>query len=174
MGQVLLTGKERPLLRSEIISSRTDQRGVITFINRTFTQVTGYTSEEAIGVPHNIIRHPDMPRALYKILWDAIKSGEQFFGVTKNRCKNGDYYWTLGYFQPDFNAQGLIIGFRSTRKGLEDDNLKQEFEDLYKSVRQEELKYPRPQQVEVGVIKLSKELKRHGFSDYQAFAQKAL
>ncbi len=169
-----LTGNERPLLRSEIISTRTDHRGVIAFTNRKFSEVTGYTREEAVGAPHNIIRHPDVPRAVYKIMWDIIKSGEQFFGVTKNRCKNGDHYWTLGYFQPEMNEQGLITGFRSTRQGLHDEDLKQVFEELYQNVRQTELKYSRPEQIAAGVECMMKQLKRRGFTDYQVFARRAL
>lgn len=173
MEQTPLTGNERILLRSEIISTRTDERGLITFANHKFSDVTGYARDEILGMPHNIIRHPDVPRAVYKVMWDVIKNGEQFFGVTKNRCKNGDYYWTLGYFQPE-TEHDTITGYRSTRQGLHDDNLKQEFEELYQNVRQTELKFPRSEQIEAGLECLMKQLKRRGFSDYQTFARRAL
>jgi len=168
-----LTGRERTLLASEIISTRTDQRGLLTFMNRAFTEVTGFTRDEALGRPHNLIRHPDVPRALYFVLWDTIKSGEPFFAVTKNRCKNGDYYWTLGMFQPDM-SEGHITGYRSTRKGLGDPTLKAEFDELYLTVRAAERSVPRPEQVETGYKALKRQLKKRGYPDYQTFARKAL
>ncbi len=173
MQETELTGRERPLVPSEIISTQTDTRGVITYINKAFTQVTGFSREDAVGRPHNLIRHPDVPRGLYYLLWDAIKSGEQFFAVTKNRCKNGDHYWTLGMFQPNF-AGDEITGFRSTRKGLRDEALKAEFDDLYRAVRRVELEKPRPRQVEAGHKALKKQLKKHGYRDYESFARRAL
>ncbi len=168
-----LTGKERKLLPSEIISTQTDPRGLITFANGVFTKVTGFSREEVLGRPHNLIRHPDVPRALYYVLWSTIKDGHQFFGVTKNRCKNGDHYWTLGMFQPNFEGDE-ITGFRSTRKGLKDEGLKAEFDELYRAVRRVELEKPRPRQVEAGYKALKKQLKKHGYADYEAFARRAL
>ncbi|HHQ69781.1 MAG TPA: PAS domain-containing protein [Halothiobacillaceae bacterium] len=169
-----LSGQERELKESEIISTRTDHRGVITFINPMFTKVTGFTKEDAIGKPHNLIRHPDVPRCVYKLLWDEIKQGNKFFAVTKNRCKNGDHYWTLGYFQAETNKDGEITGFRSTRHGLHDPKLKKDFDQLYKQVREEELQYPRPQQIDAGMELLYKLLKKRGFDQYEAFAKQAL
>ncbi|MHB8919517.1 MAG: PAS domain-containing protein [Halothiobacillus sp.] len=176
MEKTLITDHERVLLRSEIISSRADYRGIITFVNPVFLKVTGYEKGEVLGQPHNMIRHPTVPRAVYRVMWDVIKAGEQFFGVTKNRCKNGDFYWTLGYFQPEIDAgTHEITGFRSTRHGLHDESLKQEFEELYQNVRQTELKYPHnAEQVQAGVECLTKQLKRRGFPDYQTFARRAL
>jgi PAS domain S-box-containing protein len=170
-----LSGRERELLESEIISTRTDPRGVITFINPGFTKVTGFTKDDAIGKPHNLIRHPDVPRAVYYLLWDSIKkSQERFFAVTKNVCKNGDHYWTIGYFQPEIAPDGTTKGFRSTRHGLHEPKLKGEFDQVYKQVRDEEMKHPRPRQVEAGVDALTKWLKRNGYSDYEAWAKRTL
>jgi len=170
---VTLTGVERLLKDSEIICSRTDPRGVITFINSTFTHVTGFERDEALGKPHNIIRHPNVPRALYYLMWETIRQGETFFGITLNRCKNGDHYWTLGYFHPD-ECNGEIIGYRSTRRGLRKEELKRQVAQLYKTVRQAELAKPRNEQIEVGLNCLQKELKKLGYSDYQDFAKLAL
>jgi len=170
---VELTGHERVLKRSEIISTRSDTRGVITFLNDTFTAVTGYDRAEAMGRPHRIIRHPDMPRAVYFLMWRALKAEKQFFAVTKNRCKNGDHYWTLGYFQPDYK-DGILIGYRSTRQGLFDETLKGEFDELYRLVREVELAKPRVEQVDAGLEMLSKQLKKRGYADYETFAKRAL
>jgi len=170
---VTLTGVERLLKDSEIICSCTDPHGLITFVNTTFTYVTGFERDEALGKPHNIIRHPDVPRALYYLLWETIRQGETFFGITINRCKNGDHYWTLGYFHPDIR-DGEIIGYRSTRRGLRKEELKQQVAQLYKTVRKAELAKPRYEQIEAGLNCLQKELKKLGYSDYQDFAKLAL
>jgi len=175
MSQQELTGRERELLGSEIISTRTDERGVIKFINPVFTQVTGFGKDDSIGKPHNLIRHPDVPRAVYFLLWDQIKNRkEKFFAVTKNVCKNGDHYWTIGYFQPEMGADGEIKGFRSTRHGLHEPKLKGEFDQVYKQVREEEIKQPRPKQIEAGLEALNKWLKKAGYENYEAWAKRTL
>ncbi|MEW5824122.1 MAG: PAS domain-containing protein [Pseudomonadota bacterium] len=171
-----LTGKERELKPSEIISTRSDTRGVITYVNSAFTAVSGYSREEALGKPHLIIRHPDMPRAVYFLMWQALKSGEEFFGVTKNRCKNGDHYWACGSFQPD-KENGELIGYRSTRQGLigvGKNALKREFDRLYREVREVELAQPRPQQIEAGLEALTRLLKKRGHAGYEDYARRAL
>ncbi|OZB55433.1 MAG: hypothetical protein B7X43_00985 [Thiomonas sp. 15-63-373] len=170
-----LTGVERVLLRSEIISSRTDDRGLITFVNPAFLKVTGYEKNEVVSFPHNIIRHPDVPRSVYRLMWDSIKDGRQFFAVTKNRCKNGDFYWTLGYFQPELSSDGqTITGFRSTRQGVHDESIKSAFSSLYGAVVQAERKLPRgEEQILAGIDLMERQLKRMGFSDYQDFARSA-
>ncbi|MFO7582855.1 PAS domain-containing protein [Guyparkeria sp.] len=170
-----LSGRERELLESEIISTRTDERGVIKFINPVFTQVTGYSREDALGKPHNLIRHPDVPRAVYYLLWDQIREKrDRFFAVTKNVCKNGDHYWTIGYFQPEIGANGEITGFRSTRHGLHEPKLKKEFDQVYRQVREEELKHPRPKQIEAGLEALNRWLGKKGYPDYESFAKRSL
>ena len=172
---LLLTGQERLVKVSESISTRTDSRGVIESVNAAFIAVSGFTSDEALGKPHNLIRHPDIPRAVYHALWEGIKSGEIFFAVTKNRCKNGDHYWTLGYFKPSFqDGTREIIGYRSTRKGLYDTQLKHRFDELFSEVRKVELSCPRSEQVQAGLMALAKGLKKRGFSDYQAMSRLAL
>ncbi|MFA7521722.1 MAG: PAS domain-containing protein [Halothiobacillaceae bacterium] len=175
MSQQGLTGRERELLGSEIISTRTDERGVIKFINPTFTQVTGLTKDESLGQPHSLIRHPDVPRAVYSLLWSQIKEQRaQFFAVTKNVCKNGDHYWTIGYFQPELDPDGEIKGFRSTRQGLREPRLKAEFDQVYRQVREEELRHPRPKQVMAGLKALNKWLKKAGYENYEAWAKRTL
>ena len=170
-----LTGQERQVKSSEIISTRTDPQGLIVFANSVFLAVTGYASDEVQGKPHNIVRHPDVPRVIYSVLWQTLRDGETFFGVTKNRTKGGDHYWTLGYFHPDMKAGGNeIIGYRSTRKGFHDGKLKQRFDELFSEVRQAELAQPRAEQVKAGLEALKKGLKKRGFSDYQSMSRLAL
>ncbi len=170
-----LTGQERQVKISEVISTRTDPHGVIAFANSAFLAVTGYASNEVLGKPHNIVRHPDVPRAVYAALWQALRNGETFFGVTKNRNKGGDHYWTLGYFHPDTRVGSAeIIGYRSTRKGFFDAKLKHDLDELFGEVRQAEVQHARPDQVKAGLEALKKALKKRGFGDYQEMSRLAL
>ncbi|HGY91159.1 MAG TPA: PAS domain S-box protein [Planctomycetes bacterium] len=110
------TGVERFFGDDEIIVSKTDARGVITYANRVFLRIAGYEEHEVLGRPHSIIRHPDMPRCVFKLLWDTIQSGEEIFAYVVNLAKNGDHYWVLAHVTPTFDAQGRITGYHSSRR----------------------------------------------------------
>jgi len=96
------------------IVSATDVKGVITRANHVFTEISGYSEAELLGAPHNILRHPDMPAAAFQLLWNTISKGKPWIGVVKNRRKNGDHYWVLGYVMPIFE-QSRIVGYESVR-----------------------------------------------------------
>lgn len=96
------------------IVSATDLKGVITRANHVFVEVSGYSEAELVGAPHNILRHPDMPAAAFGLLWATIEKGKPWIGVVKNRRKNGDHYWVLGYVTPIFE-HNQIIGYESVR-----------------------------------------------------------
>lgn len=113
---IRLTGHERTFAEDEIIVSKTDPKGIITYANQTFIRVAGYTEEELLGAPHNIIRHPDMPRCVFKLLWDTIAAGNEVFAFVVNLCKNGDHYWVLAHVTPSFDAAGRITGYHSSRR----------------------------------------------------------
>jgi len=85
------TSRERLWGEEEIIVSKTDLKGIITYANRTFLKVSGYSEEELLGKPHSIIRHPDMPRCVFKLLWDTIEAGREILAYVKNMAKNGDH-----------------------------------------------------------------------------------
>lgn len=110
------TQREVALGEGEFIVSKTDPRGRITYANRTFMSLSGYRESDLIGVQHNVLRHPDMPRGVFKLMWDTIKTGGEFFGYTKNLCKNGDHYWVFATVTPDFDDRGNIEGFFSVRR----------------------------------------------------------
>lgn len=110
------TGHEVTFGDDEIIVSKTDPKGIITYANQTFIEVAGYTEEELLGAPHNVIRHPDMPRCVFKLLWETIAAGNEIFAYVVNLCKNGDHYWVLAHVTPSFNAQGHIVGYHSSRR----------------------------------------------------------
>ncbi len=99
---------------SEKLVSTTDPRGTILYANKGFVDISGYSAEELTGAPHNIVRHPDMPKAAFKGLWASIKLGKPWMGMVKNRCKNGDFYWVDAYVTPVLE-KGTIIGFQSVR-----------------------------------------------------------
>ncbi len=111
-----LTGVERFFDEGEIIVSKTDKRGVITYANEVFLRVAGYSEEEILGKPHSIIRHPDMPRCVFKLLWDTLQAGEEIFAFVINKAKSGDHYWVLAHVTPTFGAQGQVVGYHSSRR----------------------------------------------------------
>lgn len=110
------TGRERSFLEDEIIVSKTNTKGIITYANQVFVRVSGFSEAELLGAPHNIIRHPDMPRCVFKLLWDTIAAGNEIFAYVVNLCKNGDHYWVLAHVTPSFNARGEIVGYHSSRR----------------------------------------------------------
>ena len=103
----------------EQLVSTTDLRGVITYANEVFCRVAGYRPEELIGKNHNIVRHPDMPKAAFQDLWEHAKAGQAWRGAVKNRCKDGRYYWVDAYVTPIYQ-QGKITGYQSVRTQLDD------------------------------------------------------
>ena len=110
------TGIESHFGKDEIIVTKTDRKGLITYANDVFQRVSGYSEEELIGQQHNIIRHPDMPRCVFKLLWDTIEGGKEIFAYVVNLSKNGNHYWVLAHVTPTFDAGGRIIGYHSNRR----------------------------------------------------------
>ncbi|NTW87430.1 MAG: PAS domain-containing protein, partial [Holophagaceae bacterium] len=109
-----VTRVERHLQEGAFIVSSTDLRGVITYVNEEFIRISGFTPEELIGQPHNLVRHPDMPPAAFEDLWRTVKTGQPWQGMVKNRCKNGDFYWVDASVTP-IEEKGSVIGFVSIR-----------------------------------------------------------
>ena len=99
-----------------LIVSKTDLKGRITYMNSYFVEISRYEELELLGKPHNIIRHPDMPRAIFKLLWDTIQSGSEINAYVKNLAKDGSYYWVLANVTPSFDKNGKIIGYFSVRR----------------------------------------------------------
>jgi len=116
--------------------SETDERGIINFANDEFCHYAGYTVEELIGKPHNMVRHPDMPKAAFKDLWETIKRGEKWRGFVKNRAKDGRYYWVFATVYPFVNCDGKhgYISCRRTISTME----KEQYEKLYKEMKAKE------------------------------------
>lgn len=114
--QKFLTGQERFFDSNELIVSKTDLQGRILYANRTFMKVGLYEEKELIGAPHSILRHPDMPRCVFKLLWDQIGAGHEIFAYVINRAKNGDHYWVLAHVTPSYDGSGAINGYHSNRR----------------------------------------------------------
>ena len=114
--QITPTGIERTFGENEIIVSKTDLQGKITYANDVFVRVSGYDEHELLGAPHSLIRHPDMPRAVFKLLWDTLASGREIFAYVNNLARSGDYYWVLAHVTPSLDAQGRTIGYHSNRR----------------------------------------------------------
>ena len=98
----------------EVIISITNTKGVISYINQSFEDISGFTKEELLGKSHNIVRHPDMPPEAFDDLWKTLKAGKPWLGLVKNRCKNGSYYWVEAYVSPNYES-GELTGYQSVR-----------------------------------------------------------
>ncbi|MBN2753219.1 MAG: PAS domain-containing protein [Rhodospirillaceae bacterium] len=110
------TGIERTWPDTQLIVSKTDTKGIITYANKVFCGVAGYQESELVGQNHNIIRHPDMPRCVFKLLWDTVQAGEEIFAYVVNQAKLGDHYWVLAHVTPTFDSNMRIIGYHSSRR----------------------------------------------------------
>jgi len=110
------TGEERSFAAEELIVSKTDLRGVITYANDVFLRVGAYALDEVIGQPHNLIRHPDMPKALFKLLWDTLAAGQELFAYIDNLAADGANYWVLAHVTPSYGAGGQVVGYHSNRR----------------------------------------------------------
>jgi PAS domain S-box-containing protein len=110
------TNREHKMATNDFIVSKTDLKGRITYANRIFMRMAQYPESSLLNVQHNIIRHPDMPRGVFRFLWDTIKQEQEFFGFVKNLCANGDYYWVFANITPDFGFDGKVKGYYSARR----------------------------------------------------------
>jgi len=118
----------------DFLVSETDKKGVIRFANEDFCRIAQYTNQELIGKPHNIVRHPDMPKAAFKDLWDTIKQGKIWTGFVKNKAKNGDYYWVFATVYPLMGCGGSEGGYMSCRRKASREEIAAA-EKLYKTLR---------------------------------------
>jgi len=161
---VHLTGRERKFDRDEIIVSKTDLKGIVTYANEVFLRVAGYTEDEILGKPHNIIRHPDMPRCVFRFLWDTIQAGNEVFAYVVNRAKCGDHYWVFAHVTPTFDEANNIIGYHSNRR-VPDREVLSKIKPLYRTLLEEEKKYGNPKdQWQASMMALVSFLEEQGMS----------
>ena len=109
-----VTDREKAFVSHEKLITVTDSSGNITECNDAFVEMSGYSRDELLGQPHNMVRHPDMPPEAFKVMWSHLKTGKPWMGVIKNRCKDGSFYWVDAYVTP-ITRKGAIIGYESVR-----------------------------------------------------------
>lgn len=162
------TGRERHFKDDEIIVSKTDAHGIITYANEVFLRVAGYTETEVLGQPHNLIRHPDMPMCVFKILWDTVQSGREIFAYVINQAKEGDHYWVLAHVTPTFDESGKIIGYHSNRRTAGREAIRT-VEAIYRELCRVEATHSSPQEgMRAGIACLQDTLAKTGMS-YEEF-----
>jgi methyl-accepting chemotaxis protein len=110
-----VTNNERQMQEGSMIVTKTDLKGVITYVNKDFLEISGFTEAELVGHSHNVVRHPDMPVEAFADLWKTVKGGTSWNGIVKNRCKNGDYYWVDANVTP-MRENGQVTGYVSVRR----------------------------------------------------------
>jgi len=143
-GNPQVTGVERTFEPDEIIVSKTDLSGKITYGNRTFYQLAGLGEKDCLGVQHNLIRHPDMPRAVFELLWKTIAGGDEIFAYVVNRSANGDHYWVFAHVTPSRGASGDIVGYHSNRRVPNRKVLNEHIIPLYRQLLEIEKKADSP------------------------------
>jgi PAS domain S-box-containing protein len=144
MAKIQPSGRESYFDEQEIIVSKTDLKGLITYANDVFIRVSGFTEAELLGKPHNIIRHPDMPACVFQLLWDTLKKRHEIFAYVLNLSKDGSHYWVFAHVTPSYNLGGEHIGYHSNRRVPHADALPP-VKALYARLCQEERKHSNKQ-----------------------------
>lgn len=139
--KIVPSGQERFFDSNEIIVSKTDLKGHITYTNEMFIQLAGFTEKELLGQPHSMIRHPDMPRCIFKLLWGNLQAKKEIFAYVVNMCKNGDHYWVLAHVTPTFDETGAVTSYHSSRRVPDRNVLNTVIIPLYKTLLAEEKKH---------------------------------
>lgn len=134
-------GSERFFDKNEIIVSKTDLKGRLTYVNKVFMRLAGYNEKELLGQPHSIVRNPEMPRCIFKLLWDTIQSKKEIFAYVVNSAKGGDYYWVFAHVTPSFDDAGNVVGYHSNRRVPDRNVLNNTIIPLYKQLLAEEKRH---------------------------------
>ncbi|MEA1956723.1 MAG: PAS domain-containing protein [Campylobacterota bacterium] len=106
----------KQMQENDFIVSKTDTKGNLTYVNKIFMEIGEYTERELLGKPHNIIRHPNMPKAVFQLLWDFVKKGDEIFAYVLNKTKNGNDYWVYANITPSYDSRGNVVGYYSVRR----------------------------------------------------------
>ena len=136
-----LTGVERFFDDDELIVTKTDLKGRISYCNDVFIRLAGFSEQECLGQPHSIIRHPDMPRCVFGLLWDTIHAGQEIFAYVINRSKNGDHYWVNAHVTPSHDSSGKMIGYHSNRRVPDRNIVDKAIIPLYRDLLAEEQRH---------------------------------
>lgn len=151
----------------DFIVSKTDLTGRITYGNRIFIEFSGYGEDELLGAQHNIIRHPDMPRGVFKLLWDTISAGQECFAYVKNMARDGSFYWVFAHVTPDYSPDGKIVGYYSVRRAPRQEAVRH-MEGVYAQMREIERRAG-PKDAPSASITFLKDLLSSNKTDYHRF-----
>jgi len=162
-----LTGTEVFFKAEDIIVSKTDLSGRITYANRTFLTVSEFTEAEVIGKPHSLIRHPDMPRCIFQLLWKTLQDGQEIFAYVVNRTHLGNHYWVFAHITPSIGKDGKIGGYHSNRRTPERAILEKTIIPLYRDLKQIEAASPEAG-LQASSQRLHQVIREHG-GDYGRF-----
>lgn len=110
---ITINNSEVVVPEDKILVSKTDTKGAITYCNTAFIKISGYKEKELLGQNHNILRHPDMPRVIFKLMWESLKIGREFNGYIKNLTKDGGFYWVFANITPSLSEKNEVLGFQS-------------------------------------------------------------
>ena len=119
-----MESKEIIINKNDVLVTRTNHSGIINYANDSFLRVTGFTEDEVIGQPHNIVRHPDMPKVIFYFMWKNIKKRKNVIAIVKNYTKNKDYYWVATDFKHEEDFSGAIKNYVAFRRPINQDNIK--------------------------------------------------
>lgn len=134
--RVAVIDKEVTWDKTQVIMSKTNAFGIIEYANEVFVDVSGYEDYELMGQPHNIIRHPDMPKVIFKVLWENLKQGKNFHAIVKNLAKSGRYYWVITDFDIARDENGVIVNYFARRQAVPQEVVSLHIEPLYKKLLQ--------------------------------------
>lgn len=137
MAKITPNGNEKKLSPNDFIISKTDKTGKITYCNRIFIDLAGYTEEDLLGKPHSIVRHPQMPKLIFKLLWDRVKEKKEIYAYVVNLCKDGGHYWVYANVTASTDHSGSVLGYYSVRRKPNENALK-EIEPMYKQLLERE------------------------------------
>lgn len=148
----------------EIIVSKTDLKGRITYVNDLFCKLAEMPEREALGSPHSIIRHPDMPRTIFYMLWQQIQEKKEIFAYVKNMSMSGKFYWVFAHVTPTISEADEVVGYHSSRRSVPKHNI-EVVTDLYQKIRAVEKKHDnRKEGMEAGVSFVSNLLQQKGIT----------
>ncbi len=158
---IVPTDKELVMRETDFIVSKTDTKGRITYGNRIFNEFAGMSETQLLGKQHNIIRHPDMPRCVFNLLWQRIQNNEEIFAYVKNMSADGSYYWVYANVTASLDVNGNIVGYYSVRRKPSAKAM-EIMPSLYDALRSIELSVPAKEQIAAGTKALEDKLAELG------------
>jgi PAS domain S-box-containing protein len=162
------TGEARTFGPDELIVSKTDLRGVITYANDVFLRISRYELDEVLGRTHNLIRHPETPKAVFQLLWDTLAAGRELFAYINNLASDGAHYWVLAHVTPSYAADGSVTGYHSNRRRPSPGAIRT-LTPLYERLVAEERQHPRAKAAVAASSRLLDELIAAQVGSYEEF-----